>query len=240
VRECSLVSSTNRGEARRSDYIIQRSTIVTPVNQEANATREGRVLHANGSMSAGLQGQRQTKSGEAEDPDSKARQTVRGEIRIRIQLANSRCRHAALACLNNICDKRKKKVAGRIPYRSLYAHNAQHMDLLHAELVHRGLGDDQVASLGYQKRIANQFYSCSSHKLPISPPNLLHYESGVVPSSPPPGCCGAIHYPPSIGPTARARCRPALPRSSPPRSSRPSTAPPLLATRPGSASTALS
>lgn len=88
VRECSLVASTNRGEDRRSDYIFQRSSNTRAVNQEARSTRRGRCLHANGSIRGGVQGQRQTSSGEAEDPTKKQRERTRGEERIKIQLTS--------------------------------------------------------------------------------------------------------------------------------------------------------
>jgi hypothetical protein len=50
---------------------------------------------------------------------------------------------------------RTYKVVGRVPYRSLYAANQQHMDLLLAELVYRGMGGEQAASLGYRMRVAS-------------------------------------------------------------------------------------
>ena len=186
VRECSLVSSTNRGEVKRSDYIIQRSTNTSFINREANKTREGRILHANASVTAGMQGQRQTQSGGPENPKKKIRQTVRGEPRTIVQLNNAKERCQNLNRIRGVLVKQKKLkdalktknenrsdvarataqanefrrkhllerapnkrqrergvdrtylVVGRIPYKVLRATIPEHMDLLQAELVHRG------------------------------------------------------------------------------------------------------
>ena len=108
VRECSLVASTNRGEDRRSDYIFQRSSNTRAVNQEARSTRRGRCLHANGSIRGGVQGQRQTSSGEAEDPTKKQRERTRGEERIKIQLTSTEKRYAAIQRIPGILGKQKR------------------------------------------------------------------------------------------------------------------------------------
>mgnify|MGYP006965230816 CR=1 FL=1 len=108
VRECSLVSSTNRGEVKRSDYIIQRSTNTSSINRQANKTREGRVLHANASVTAGVPGQRQMQSGGAEDPKKKTRQNVRGEARTVVQLQNARDRYQKLNRIQNLVQKQKE------------------------------------------------------------------------------------------------------------------------------------
>ena len=108
VRECSLVASTNRGEDRRSDYIFQRSSNTRAVNQEARSTRRGRRLHANGSMCGGVQGQRQTSSGGAEDPTKKQRERTRGEERIKIQLTSTEKRYSAIQRIPGILGKQKR------------------------------------------------------------------------------------------------------------------------------------
>jgi hypothetical protein len=200
VRECSLVSSTNRGEVKRSDYIIQRSTNTSSINREANKTREGRTLHANASVTAGMQGQRQTKSGGPENPKKKIRQTVRGEARTIVQLNNAKERHQNLNRIRGLLVKQKKLkdalktknenrsdmarataqanefrrkhllerapnkrqrergvdrtylVVGRIPYKALRATIPNHMNLLRAELVHRG-ADPATIPNGCRDRI---------------------------------------------------------------------------------------
>mmetsp|Transcript_34644 Transcript_34644/g.101833 ORF Transcript_34644/g.101833 Transcript_34644/m.101833 type:complete len:176 (+) Transcript_34644:1227-1754(+) len=139
VRECSLVSSTNRGEVKRSDYIIQRSTNTSPTNRQANKTRDGRVLHANASVTAGIPGQRRSQSGEAEDPKKKTREQVRGEARTIVQLNIAKDRYLKLNRIQGLVQKQKTLVVGRIPYKALRATIKEHMDLLQAELEHRGV-----------------------------------------------------------------------------------------------------
>ena len=87
VRECSLVSDTARGEANRSNLILQRSVLASKSNDIVARSREGRVLHADASTGSGIQGERVVRleeairkhGGMAEDK-GKVRMRARGAI----------------------------------------------------------------------------------------------------------------------------------------------------------------
>jgi hypothetical protein len=93
VRECSHCAATNRGETQRSHYIFQRSVLSSAINEMAANDRKDRVLRANGSMDAGIQGSRKIRSeeakkkhgGETENP-KKIRHRTRGKRRAEIAM----------------------------------------------------------------------------------------------------------------------------------------------------------
>lgn len=116
VRECSHVASTNRGEDARSNYIFLRSIMNSVINDIAAMGKENRVLRANGSMHAGVQGQRVVRSEEARrkhggavEDESKVRKRARGAERVAVSLKVITDRYKEVARMDPSRRKEVKK-----------------------------------------------------------------------------------------------------------------------------------
>lgn len=115
VRECSLVSATNCGEGKRSNYVFLRSVNNTYINRIARETREGRTLHANASMKAGKQGERDLVSSQAKkkhkgekENEKYTRERTRGKHRAQLSLQWIRQSYKETSAEKNTASSRKE------------------------------------------------------------------------------------------------------------------------------------